>query len=437
MASLSEKIEADARQKSEDAAASVRRTRITIAVALGLAAAALVACAIWLARHLSRPMEAAVAMAERMAAGDLRSSEPPMGSDETVRLMQAMAQMQQNISGIVRAVQSHAESVAEASDQIAQGNADLSGRTEQQASALEQTAASMEELGGTVHQNAENARRGNQMAQDASGVASQGGEVVGQVVQTMQDINDASRRIVDIIGVIDGIAFQTNILALNAAVEAARAGEQGRGFAVVAAEVRSLAGRSAEAAKEIKALISDSVERVDRGTAQVAQTRDTMQQVVHAIGQVHEVMGHISAASAEQSIGVAQVGEAVTQMDRATQQNAALVEECATSAESLKSRAQQLVQAIAVFQVAQGATLVAAPAPVLPRAVPEAVALRDPAVERRASDRSAKLSRLARPKAAKAPAAQYEPPVLTGSAASRKTFGQALAGGGDDDWTTF
>jgi methyl-accepting chemotaxis protein len=240
-------------------------------------------------------------------------------------------------------------SVATASAQIAQGNNDLSARTEQQASALEQTAASMEELSSTVRQNADNARQGNQLAQNASTVAVRGGEVVGQVVDTMKGINDASRKIADIIGVIDGIAFQTNILALNAAVEAARAGEQGRGFAVVASEVRSLAGRSAEAAKEIKGLISDSVQRVEQGTVLVDQAGTTMAEVVAAIRRVTDIMGEISAASTEQSQGVAQVGEAVTQMDQATQQNAALVEESAAAAESLKAQAQQLVQAVAVL----------------------------------------------------------------------------------------
>lgn len=241
--------------------------------------------------------------------------------------------------------------MASASAQIAQGNHDLSARTESQASALEQTASSMEELSATVRQNADNARQANQLAQNASTVAVEGGEVVGRVVDTMKGINESSRKISDIIGVIDGIAFQTNILALNAAVEAARAGEQGCGFAVVASEVRSLAGRSAEAAKEIKGLINDSVLRVEQGTALVDQAGVTMTEVVSSIRRVTDIMGVISAASNEQSLGVAQVGEAITQMDQATQQNAALVEEMAAAAGSLKSQAQELVQTVAVFKL--------------------------------------------------------------------------------------
>jgi len=243
--------------------------------------------------------------------------------------------------------------VATASAQIAQGNQDLSGRTEQQASALQQTAATMDELGSTVRNNADNAKQANQLALGASAVAVRGGGVVGQVVETMKGINQSSRKIADIIGVIDGIAFQTNILALNAAVEAARAGEQGRGFAVVASEVRSLAQRSAEAAKQIKVLISASVERVEQGTAQVDQAGRTMEEIVGAIKRVSDIVGEISAASAEQSSGVSQVGEAVTQMDQATQQNAALVEESAAAAQSLQQQAQQLVEAVAIFKLQQ------------------------------------------------------------------------------------
>jgi methyl-accepting chemotaxis protein len=243
--------------------------------------------------------------------------------------------------------------VATASAEIAQGNHDLSARTESQASALQQTAASMEQLGVTVRQNADHAKLANQLAQTASLAAVQGGEVVAKVVETMKGINHSSKRIADIISVIDGIAFQTNILALNAAVEAARAGEQGRGFAVVASEVRSLAGRSAEAAKEIKTLIQDSVGRVDQGTRLVDQAGTTMNEVVDSIRRVTDIMGDISAASSEQSLGVSQVGDAVINLDQATQQNAALVEEMAAAASSLRAQAQDLVQTVSFFKLAQ------------------------------------------------------------------------------------
>ena len=270
---------------------------------------------------------------------------------EHASLLSALVGMRDKFAQIVREVRDGSDSVATASAEIAQGNNDLSARTESQASALEQTAASMEQLSAAVKQNADNARQANQLAQAASGTAVQGGEVVGQVVETMKGINDSSRKIADIIGVIDGIAFQTNILALNAAVEAARAGEQGRGFAVVASEVRSLAGRSASAAKEIKTLIDDSVSRVAQGTTLVDQAGSTMTEVVSSIRRVTDIMGEISAASGEQSAGVSQVGEAVTEMDQVTQQNAALVEQMAAAASSLKSQAQELVQAVAVFKL--------------------------------------------------------------------------------------
>ncbi len=267
------------------------------------------------------------------------------------QLLRTLDAMQRKLSAIITAIRSGADSVATASSQIAQGNQDLSQRTEQQAGALEETAASMEQLGSTVKQNADNASQANQLALNASTVAVKGGAVVSQVVETMKGINDSSKRIADIISVIDGIAFQTNILALNAAVEAARAGEQGRGFAVVAAEVRSLAQRSAEAAKEIKALITASVERVELGTQLVDQAGATMEEIVASIRRVTDIVGEISSASTEQSSGVAQVGQAVSQMDQATQQNAALVEQSAAAAESLKHQAQQLVQAVSVFKL--------------------------------------------------------------------------------------
>jgi methyl-accepting chemotaxis protein-1 (serine sensor receptor) len=289
-------------------------------------------------------------VARHIAQGDLspvqRADLAPAGS-----VLASMGAMQQQLVGLIGQVRTSAESIAEASAEIAQGNNDLSIRTEAQASALQETAASMEELSSTVKQNADNARQANQLAQGASAVAIKGGDVVGQVVKTMKGINESSKKIADIISVIDGIAFQTNILALNAAVEAARAGEQGRGFAVVASEVRSLAGRSAEAAKEIKSLINVSVERVEQGTALVDQAGATMSEVVGSIKRVTDIMGEISAASTEQSVGVAQVGEAVARMDQATQQNTAMVEEGAGAAESMKGQAQQLVQAVAAFKL--------------------------------------------------------------------------------------
>ena len=323
---------------------------IATAVALGVAAAA----AVWLIRSITTPIRTVVTLADQIAQGDLSQSITVDSNNETGQLLAALQRMQTQLVQVVANVRSGSESVATASAEIAQGNHDLSARTEQQASALEETAASMEELGSTVKQNADSARAANQLALSASTVAIQGGEVVGQVVETMKGIVDSSRKIADIISVIDGIAFQTNILALNAAVEAARAGEQGRGFAVVASEVRSLAGRSAEAAKEIKTLIGDSVERVEQGTALVDKAGSTMTEVVSSIRRVTDIMGEISAASSEQSSGVAQVGEAVTQMDQATQQNAALVEEMAAAASSLKSQASDLVQVVAVFKL--GAT---------------------------------------------------------------------------------
>ena len=346
-----------ARNEAEDAAAMVasrqssQNTNLTLALAALLAAAVTVWLSWLMQKRLVVELGRAVTVADEVAGGNLNMDASTVRQDEVGDLMRALSAMQTSLVGVVTRVRQGSEGVATASAEIAQGNQDLSSRTESQASALEETAASMEELSATVKQNADSAKQANQLALNASTVAVRGGEVVAQVVDTMKGINDASKKISDIISVIDGIAFQTNILALNAAVEAARAGEQGRGFAVVASEVRSLAGRSAEAAKEIKALIGASVEQVAQGTTLVDQAGVTMTEVVSSIKRVTDLMGEISAASNEQSLGVAQVGEAVTQMDQTTQQNAALVEEMAAAAGSLKSQAQELVQTVAVFKL--------------------------------------------------------------------------------------
>ncbi|MDD2878904.1 MAG: methyl-accepting chemotaxis protein [Rhodoferax sp.] len=331
-----------------------------VAAALGLLSVIVVVLGLnfLITRLVLRPLggepAAAAAIAVRVAAGHL--DDPiQVANNDTSSVMAQLKHMQENLARMVMAVRQGSHGVATASAEIAQGNHDLSARTESQASALEQTAASMEELSATVKQNADSARQANQLAMNASSVAVQGGEVMGRVINTMKGINDSSRKISDIIGVIDGIAFQTNILALNAAVEAARAGEQGRGFAVVASEVRSLAGRSAEAAKEIKRLIGASEEQVNQGSALVDQAGSTMVALVSAIKRVTDLMGEISAASSEQALGVAQVGDAVTQMDQVTQQNAALVEQMAAAASSLQSQADELVSTMAVFTVSDGA----------------------------------------------------------------------------------
>ncbi|WP_373988827.1 methyl-accepting chemotaxis protein [Duganella sp. BuS-21] len=330
--------------------------------------------ALWVARIVSAPLQEAVSLARDVAGGDLTRAINVKSACETGQLMQALKDMTGNLQTLVSQVRHGTDTIATASSEIASGNQDLSSRTEQQASSLEETASSMEELTSTVKQNADNARQANQLAQSASGIALKGGDVVGQVVGTMASINESSRKIVDIISVIDGIAFQTNILALNAAVEAARAGEQGRGFAVVASEVRNLAHRSAAAAKDIKLLISDSVEKVEAGSALVNQAGDTMGEIVTSITRVTDIMSEITSASVEQSAGIEQVNTAIVQMDQVTQQNAALVEEAAAAAESMQEQAARLSEVVSVFKL-----LASAQAPVR-----TAAAARKPAVLARA-----------------------------------------------------
>jgi methyl-accepting chemotaxis protein len=325
------------------------RNTCSAAVLLGLLLAVVIGYK--LVRAITGPLDEAVRIASAVAAGDLTQHIAIGRNDETGKLMQALKRMNDSLKDIVARVRVGTDTIVTASGQIASGNMDLSSRTEQQASSLEETASSMEELNATVRQNEANARAANELAQAASDVAVRGGQVVSDVVQTMGAINAASHRIADIIGVIDGIAFQTNILALNAAVEAARAGEHGRGFAVVATEVRSLAQKSASAAREIKALITDSVSQVDGGTRLAQQAGATMQEVVASVRQVTDMMGEISSASAEQSAGIGQVNQAIVQMDQATQQNAALVEEAAAAAGALQEQAQLLLAAVQVFQL--------------------------------------------------------------------------------------
>lgn len=333
----------------------------TVLIALGTMALILSAILAWLlSRSITRPLDYAVSVARTVASGDLRNKIQSNSNDETGQLLYALRDMNDGLVKSVSQVRTGIDTIATASSQIAAGNLDLSSRTEEQASSLEETASSMEELTSTVKQNADNARQANQLAVSASGVAEKGGAVVSRVVDTMEDINASAKKIVDIIGVIDGIAFQTNILALNAAVEAARAGEQGRGFAVVASEVRNLAQRSAAAAKEIKTLIGDSVDKVELGSKLVEEAGVTMDEVVQSVRHVTDIMSEIMAASQEQSAGIEQVNQAIGQMDQVTQQNAALVEEAAAAAESLNEQAAKLAEAVSVFKL-DGATVTTTP----------------------------------------------------------------------------
>ncbi|MBH9551306.1 methyl-accepting chemotaxis protein [Inhella gelatinilytica] len=398
----------------------------------------------WIGQSIAKPLSRAMRVAEQVAAGDLREAVDVRGHDEAAAVLRALGQMNDNLASIVSQVRQSSDSIATGSSEIATGNADLSQRTEQQASNLQETAASMEEMSATVNQNADIARTATQLAHSASGVAAKGGEVVGRVVETMTDIQTSSRKIVDIIGTIDGIAFQTNILALNAAVEAARAGEQGRGFAVVAGEVRVLAQRSAEAAKEIKNLISQSVEKVDSGTQLVAEAGSTMGEIVAQVRRVADMIGEIDAASGEQAKGISQVSEAVNQLDQVTQQNAALVEESAAAAESLKHQAGKLAEVVSVFKLREGGSSYSGSSssfyspsskstakPMVPKTTTATAA---------STAHSVKSGTVAKP--APSPAKPATPaPIASAKPAAPKPAPRPApaptSGGGDDEWETF
>jgi methyl-accepting chemotaxis protein len=376
--------------------------------------------AVFIARIIANPLNRAVTVAKQVADGDLSAQIEASSEDETGQLMHSLKAMNDNLLRIVGQVRSGTETIATASSEIASGNLDLSSRTEQQASSLEETASAMEQLTATVKQNSDNAKQANQLAVSASEVAVQGGTAVGEVVDTMQAINASARKIVDIIGVIDGIAFQTNILALNAAVEAARAGEQGRGFAVVASEVRSLAQRSAAAAKEIKSLIDDSVEKAGRGSKLVESAGVTMTEVVNSVKRVTDIVAEISSASQEQSTGIEEVNRAITQMDEVTQQNAALVEEAAAAAQSLQDQAQALAGIVSVFKLSDAHLSNSRP-----------VVLSAPATTRKAATPPAAIRKTAAPQK---PAAPLKKPALQTVSAPAI---QAPKGDVSGDWETF
>ena len=443
---------------SEEMVSSARSQAATMAVVYAVLAVVIVA--VWLAaflfmnRVVLRPLRAVSESFDKIAGGDLTVRVEVSSTNEIGTLMAAVKRMQESLTRTVSAVRRGVDEINVGSREISAGNTDLSSRTEEQAASLEETAASMEQLASTVKQNADNARQANQLAASASDVAERGGSAVSEVVDTMQEISASSRKISEIVSVIDGIAFQTNILALNAAVEAARAGEQGKGFAVVAGEVRSLAQRSAQAAKEIKGLIEDSVAKVGAGSQQVERAGATMQEIVASVKRVTDIMGEISAASEEQSSGIDQVNRAVSQMDEVTQQNAALVEEAAAAAGSLQEQAERLAEAVAVFKINAGEVIevpahqlagrrpaprVAAPmAPATPAAQPEAPsadAKAAPAVRlthsTRAKPASAEGATAARPLRRPAVRAAATPEIKPAAASSRR------AAPSDDDWESF
>ncbi len=429
------------RQQAQASQADIASNRLLTvkiaAVVVGLLILAIVVGAYFLIGSIKRPLEQARSLAAQIAEGDLSARDAVTRGDEFGDLLRSLYAMSEALSCMVQQVRQSTDSIATASAEIALGNQDLSARTEQTSSNLQQTAAAMEQFTSTLQQSAGSAQQASSLAAGASGVARRGGEVVGQVVSTMQDIHHSSQKIADIIGVIDGIAFQTNILALNAAVEAARAGEQGRGFAVVAGEVRSLAQRSADAAKEIKGLITASVERVETGSRLVEGAGSTMQEVVQAVQRVTDMIGEITAASQEQSAGVAQVNQAVGQLDQMTQQNAALVEQSAAAAHSLREQAQQLAQAVSAFKVAGTAAAQAAtyqaPRAAAPRPAP---AMPAPAKPRAVAGKAAPAPtpRVAAPTPAPKPAAKAasKPP-----AAAPRIAAAPKKASDDGEWESF
>jgi len=402
---------------AKDVAQLYERTR-NLMLALGLVILG-AACALawWITRSITRPVRKALDVANAVAAGDLTTRIEVDGQCEVSQLLQALKSMNDNLVRTVSTVRTGTEAIALASGEVAAGNQDLSARTEQQAGSLEETASSMEELTSTVKQNADNARQANTLADTASGVAARGGKVIDEVVGTMQQIHEASGKIVDIISVIDGIAFQTNILALNAAVEAARAGEQGRGFAVVAGEVRNLAQRSAAAAREIKALIGDSSDKVEAGSRLVQDAGATMGEIVDSVRRVADILNEITSASQEQSAGIEQINEAVTQMDTVTQQNAALVEQAAAASQAMQDQAAKLAEAVAVFKLDGAAASVAAPVAAAP--VPARAAVAQPRIA------APKPAPVKRPAAAPAPVK----PAIAARAPKRETV--------ESDWEEF
>ncbi|SIT39124.1 Methyl-accepting chemotaxis sensory transducer [Paraburkholderia ribeironis] len=426
------KIQFDSAKQSYDAAQdNFNMFRMVSLGALAVGVVAAVLSYLTLSRAIGRPLGEALGHFDAIAAGDLRRPVAVSSRDEMGQLLAGIAKMQHNLTETVRSVRSGSESIATATRQIAAGNIDLSSRTEEQASALQQTASSMEELTGTVKQNADNARQASSLAANASAIANKGSAVVGQVVGTMGEINQSSAKIADIIAIIEGIAFQTNILALNAAVEAARAGEEGRGFAVVAGEVRSLAQRSSAAAKEIKELIDTSVERVQSGSALVDEAGRTMTEIIGAVQRVTDIMGEIAAASEEQSSGIDQVARAVTQMDEVTQQNAALVEEAAAAAASLEDQAGKLRTAVAVFQLEEGGEKASANVAANVAAKRASAPVHPVAARMVASSAAQAVAVNRAPAAAAAPRATAAP-----TRAPAKAIAPASAGGAQD-WETF